>query len=1116
MIQRKLRWGLVLLLLIIGGSPGFGQGATFASERNALTQNSVVDPLTPRQEPTREPGGGGDNFETLGVIGSEDRQAIDETLDPYNSIVSISFDGGFVCTGFLISPLHVMTAAECVYDVTTATNVFTSADTVTVAPGVSGSTNFNGVILAESVSIPADWINTADINNAKSNFAVIELTSPFPADLVKFRLDDTVTFNTYQSRTYTLSGYPGSGDDGDACNGGECNGTNQYAASDLPFTPVNYNYGLDEMWTRIDASLGQRGSPIFYDDGNGNYTVAGIYTSVSTVGENAAANGSYNKGPLISGNVTGFLNASNIPFDGPGAQNTVNVTTPVVNDSSATTLTNAVNSALGSGNPATVFIDPLPGGADYTYGVGSDSGNGTLLPNINGKVSIVARVAPATIAFTGGQNDDLLFARVGNGGELIVSGLSINGFINTGGGGVADNEGGAIRNAGTFAAVESAFVNNVGDLGAALFNATGATATLIRPSFEGNISNVSGGGIYNEGTLTIYDDFGTLDKDDYFEEPPRESFFDNSASGSGGGIYNEGTLLLQDTFFYDNTVGNASTAGQGAGVYNAASGTVTVNGSTLWNNASTKEGGAFYNAGVLTIDDTELTENKAGPLGVNEFTDEGSGAALFNTAGGDVTITGSSINTNNSYRGSEQIANDPAVAGGAIATAGDVTITDTIIESNAIVYDADAITIGGADDVDADVVSRGAAIYVNGNGSPSVSVQDSCITGNLSNGFQGILNESNNTVTADSVWWGDEDGPTPPGADINDPTQQEGDQISNNVTVTNAISDRDVDFYEDCTLSALRATNDGFVNRIALQTLGADPNLSTLDSTNNPDDPQPVTADINADLCQVTNRSIWYSYTPPIDVTVDVQVNDYEGTTPARGIVSVWDATDPLNPRDSLEKVNESNYCAFADPVNGGNATISDLALTANTTYYIMVGSYQGGGGISQLRITPEVPELIAPQNNADVSEAFPTYEFTAVSYAEDYRLVVTRDSDDSVAVDVVVPTTACDANTCSFQPSQGLLRGVYNWTVAANYRQDASTVIPYESTQNGFEITRYVWDVVENNVVNQADVDAVIARLGFVSPPNQVDLADVNGDGRVTPTDVAEVINRLGPVPGS
>src|SRR6266852_2314324 len=80
------------------------------------------------------------------------------------------------------------------------------------------------------------------------------------------------------------------------------------------------------------------------------------------------------------------------------------------------------------------------------------------------------------------------------------------------------------------------------------------------------ISNAAGGGMLNEGTLTV-----------------SNSILSNNGGG-GGGIHNDGTLTVSGSTLSGNSASNSSGGNSGGGIYNE--GTATVSGSTLSGNSA--------------------------------------------------------------------------------------------------------------------------------------------------------------------------------------------------------------------------------------------------------------------------------------------------------------------------------------------------------------------------------------------------------------------------------------------------------------------------------------------------------------------------------------------------
>ena len=131
-------------------------------------------------------------------------------------------------------------------------------------------------------------------------------------------------------------------------------------------------------------------------------------------------------------------------------------------------------------------------------------------------------------------------------------------------------------------------------------------------------SDTGGGGILNNGTLTVNGCTIT----------------NNSAASSinnqGGGIFNGGTLNLYSSTVSDNK------ALDGAGIFNADGGTVTIVNSTFSGNAATTNGGGIYNSATgttLTLTNSTISNNQATT----------GGGGIYNASGGKLTVTNSIV-----------------------------------------------------------------------------------------------------------------------------------------------------------------------------------------------------------------------------------------------------------------------------------------------------------------------------------------------------------------------------------------------------------------------------------------------------------------------------------------
>ncbi|MCI0604214.1 hypothetical protein L0156_14545 [bacterium] len=139
---------------------------------------------------------------------------------------------------------------------------------------------------------------------------------------------------------------------------------------------------------------------------------------------------------------------------------------------------------------------------------------------------------------------------------------------------------------------------------------------------ENDASSHSGGGIYNNGALTIRN----------------STIRDNIALHDGAGIYNSanGTLSL-----FNSKVKNNESDRSGGGLYNL--GTVSAVRSTFLDNTATSEGGGIDNWGIAELLNCTVNRNTANanagyPLGGGGIFNYGSGAQL--------TIRGGSISNN--------------------------------------------------------------------------------------------------------------------------------------------------------------------------------------------------------------------------------------------------------------------------------------------------------------------------------------------------------------------------------------------------------------------------------------------------------------------------------------
>ena len=151
---------------------------------------------------------------------------------------------------------------------------------------------------------------------------------------------------------------------------------------------------------------------------------------------------------------------------------------------------------------------------------------------------------------------------------------------------------------------------------------------------------------------------------------------DNIANDDGGGIRNDGTLTIYNSTVTNNVANSiSSTVSGGGGLINTVNATVTIINSTFSNNTASSNGGAIRNDGTLTMVGSTLSGNIASE----------SGGGLINTVStagvpATATITASTI-TNNTAQNTSTI-NASLGGGSGIANVGTLNIGNSIVSGN--------------------------------------------------------------------------------------------------------------------------------------------------------------------------------------------------------------------------------------------------------------------------------------------------------------------------------------------------------------------------------------------------------------------------------------------------
>jgi hypothetical protein len=193
--------------------------------------------------------------------------------------------------------------------------------------------------------------------------------------------------------------------------------------------------------------------------------------------------------------------------------------------------------------------------------------------------------------------------------------------------------------------------NNPGEFGGGIFNE--GTLTVTGSALSGNSATAEGGGIWNTGLATVS---GT-------------TISGNSASFRGGGMMTFGVVantgvVARMTVSDSTLIGNS--APFGGGICNGAMLTVADN-STITGNTATYGGGifntnfSFFEVGSVMVRDSTLTHNYATQ-----------GAGIYNDASAALDVSGNSTLSGN-------IASD---SGGGIYNLGTATVEDSTLSGN--------------------------------------------------------------------------------------------------------------------------------------------------------------------------------------------------------------------------------------------------------------------------------------------------------------------------------------------------------------------------------------------------------------------------------------------------
>jgi hypothetical protein len=233
-----------------------------------------------------------------------------------------------------------------------------------------------------------------------------------------------------------------------------------------------------------------------------------------------------------------------------------------------------------------------------------------------------------------------------------------------------------------------------------------------------------GGGIYNGGTVTLMN----------------STVSGNVSEATGGGIFNEGPAKLTLT----NSTVSGNTAWGGGGIFNASLAELTLTNSTVSGNVSTGAngggGGGIYNGGTVTLMNSTVSGNVAA------FTNPGGG--IFNEGPAKLTLTNSTVSGNVAWGGGG-IYNTTLTAGDGTRTAGTVTLMNSTVSGNVStganggggggIYNGGTVTLMNS------TVSGNVSTGANGGGISNASRAELTLTSSTVSG-NGIHNDGTATL----------------------------------------------------------------------------------------------------------------------------------------------------------------------------------------------------------------------------------------------------------------------------------------------------------------------------------------------------------------------------------
>jgi CSLREA domain-containing protein len=211
-------------------------------------------------------------------------------------------------------------------------------------------------------------------------------------------------------------------------------------------------------------------------------------------------------------------------------------------------------------------------------------------------------------------------------GIVSITGVTLGNGRTSGGG-----AGGGLGNYSTLTLTGSAVLSSttISTCGGGIFNEASAVLNIVGGLVQSNGSAAWGGGICNQGALTLTDSL--VQDNRAFQE-------------CGGGIYNNGDLTVSDS----TIAGNRGREGGGLCVENGA--TADLTGVRLTRNYAADTGGAIYNNGKATLAGSTVHQNSADAVA-------GKGGGIVNSFG-ILTVDSSTVSENFAFGDGGGIVNE--------------------------------------------------------------------------------------------------------------------------------------------------------------------------------------------------------------------------------------------------------------------------------------------------------------------------------------------------------------------------------------------------------------------------------------------------------------------------